>query len=680
MSPRIDILLVDDEPRNIDALEAILDDPSYRLLRAEDADKALKLLLENDVAAIVLDIKMPGVSGFELAKLIKGTKRFREIPIVFLTAYLVEEADIVTGYGTGAVDYLTKPVNPVILRHKVAVFADLFRKTRALAELNDKLEERVAERTTELANERVRLQKIFDEALAALAIIRGDDLRVEIANPRILEMWGTDESVIGKPLLEAVPDLAGQGFDDLLRGVRNTGIAHRGTEVLARHSRNGALVDTYVDFVYVPLPEHDGSIDAVYVHAYEVTDKVKTRRHLEAMREEAEAASRMKDEFLATVSHELRTPLNAILGWATLLQDGTRSAQEQKKALVTIERNAHAQARLIDDILDVSRIIGGRMRLEMRPVLLSALVEAAVDVVAPTAEAKGVRLDTGVSRDVGTILADAHRLQQVLWNLLINAIKFTPSGGTVSLEVDRHEGAVRVVVGDSGAGIAPEHLPYVFDRFRQVDSSTTRKHGGLGLGLAITRHIVELHGGAITVASDGAGRGTTFTAVLPARAVDGLDADAAASRASLSEHPRGKAVAMDALKGVEILVVEDDDDARMLLAEVLEHYGAVVRTADSARAAFAIVETQRVDVLVSDIGMPDEDGYSLMLRVRELPANRGGRVPAIALTAYARQEDAAHAIRVGFQRHLPKPVDPAALVASVVDLVPARARVARAAV
>src|SRR5262249_38649389 len=273
-----DILLVDDESRNIDALEAILDDPSYRLLRAEDADKALKLLLENDVAAIVLDIKMPGVSGFELAKLIKGTKRFREIPIVFLTAYLVEEADIVTGYGTGAVDYLTKPVNPVILRHKVAVFADLFRKTRALAELNDKLEERVAERTTELANERVRLQKIFDEALAALAIIRGDDLRVEIANPRILEMWGTDASVIGKPLLEAVPELAGQGFDELLRGVRKTGIAHRGTEVLARHARSGVLVDTYVDFVYVPLPEHDGSIDAVYVHAYEVTDKVKTRR------------------------------------------------------------------------------------------------------------------------------------------------------------------------------------------------------------------------------------------------------------------------------------------------------------------------------------------------------------------------------------------------------------------
>ncbi len=678
MHDRINILLVDDEPRNIDALEAILEDPSYNLLRAQDADTALKLLLENDVAAIVLDIKMPGVSGFELAQLIKGTKKFRQIPIVFLTAYLVDEADVVAGYGTGAVDYLTKPVNPVILRHKVAVFADLFRKTRALAELNDTLEMRVAERTAELANERARLQTIFDEALAALAILRGDELRVELANPRILELWGKDASVVGKPLLDAVPELRGQGFAEMLRQVRSTGVAHRGTEVLARHMRNGASDEVYIDFVYVPLPQPDGKIDAVYVHAYEVTDKVHTRKRLEELREEAEVASRMKDEFLATVSHELRTPLNAILGWSSLLKDGSRNAQDTKRALATIERNAQAQAKLIDDILDVSRIIGGRMRLEMRPVVVSALVEAARDVVKPSAEAKGVHFEMEVAPDAGLILADADRLQQVLWNLLINAVKFTPKGGRVRLHVDRAEGAIRFVVSDTGAGIAAEHAPFIFDRFRQVDSSTTRKHGGLGLGLAIARHIVELHGGTIAVASPGLGRGATFTATLPARSAEAADGAPAATATAHTERASVRPLAADALGGIEILVVDDDDDARNMVAHALQRYGASVRTASSARAAFAIVETHRLDVLVSDIGMPDEDGFSLVVRIRALPPNAGGTLPAIALTAYARQEDAAHAMRVGFQRHMAKPVDVDALLAAVLELAPPRAAAARA--
>ncbi len=390
-------------------------------------------------------------------------------------------------------------------------------------------------------------------------------------------------------------------------------------------------------------------------------------------REDAEAANRVKDEFLATMSHELRTPLNAILGWASLLRRGTGDQRAVERTLATIERNARAQARLIDDMLDVSRIISGKLRLEMRRVDMNAIVCAAVDVVRPAAEAKGVCLGVNLAPDEGVhrLVGDADRLQQVVWNLLSNAVKFTPPEGTVSVDVERIGSTQRLSVRDTGIGIPREHLPFVFERFRQVDSSTTRRYAGLGLGLAIVRHLVEMHGGTVTVESGGPGLGAAFTVDLPIRPVRQAETDAppeAEVKAAPSIAPSQPA---GALSGVAILVVDDDEDSRLLVERALREAGASVTAVDSARAAIAFIESHRLDLMISDIGMPVEDGFSLMRRVRALPADRGGQTPALALTAYARGEDVQRAHQVGYQCHLAKPADVDTLIRTAAKLVSA---------
>lgn len=378
--------------------------------------------------------------------------------------------------------------------------------------------------------------------------------------------------------------------------------------------------------------------------------------------QETQEANRMKDEFLATVSHELRTPLHAILGWSRLLRTANLDSAAASRALDTIERNAVAQAQLVADILDVSRIVTGKLKLDMRDVPVATVIESALDAVRPTAHAKGIELEATIADPGIAVMADAGRLQQIAWNILSNAIKFTPPGGRVSLEL-RHAGRhAELRVADTGTGIDPDFLPYVFDRFRQADSSTTRSHGGLGLGLAIVRHLTELHGGTVTVESEGRGRGAAFTVRLP---------EIARRRASPPLHHAGVSPSIpdSALLGVRVLAVDDQADTRDLVSATLERYGASVVTAASAREALDLLDAEHLHVLIGDIGMPDEDGYALIRKVRQRTEDENGRVPAIALTAYARREDHDRALDAGYQMHLSKPIDDVDLVRAVATVV-----------
>ena len=389
-----------------------------------------------------------------------------------------------------------------------------------------------------------------------------------------------------------------------------------------------------------------------------------------AARAEAERTSRLKDEFLATLSHELRTPLNAILGWTQVLRDGHADPEDLAHGLGTIERNARVQTQIIEDLLEMSRIISGKVRLDVQRIDLAPVVQASVDTVLPTAEAKGIRLQVILDPAARPVSGDPNRLQQVFWNLLSNAIKFTPKGGRVQVVLERVNSHLEVSVIDTGEGIAPEFLPHAFDRFRQADASTTRRHGGLGLGLAIVKQLVELHGGSVHVHSDGLGQGTTFRVLLPLTVLH----SAAESEGAERRHPRAgssfRPVSSEQfnLAGVKVLVVDDESDARALIKRLLEDRQASVRTAGSAAEAFELIRSERPEVLVSDIGMPEEDGYSLIRRVRALGPEHGGHVPAIALTAYARAEDRLKTIMAGFQVHLAKPVDTMELLALVASL------------
>jgi PAS domain S-box-containing protein len=384
----------------------------------------------------------------------------------------------------------------------------------------------------------------------------------------------------------------------------------------------------------------------------------------ERARQEAEAANRAKDLFLATVSHELRTPLSPIIAWAAMLEQGNLGPERARKAHATILRSARAQAQVIEDLLDISRIISGKMRLAVRPVDLRAVIETAVDVVRPGADAKGLRLQVVLDTETAPISGDADRLQQVVWNLLSNAIKFTPRGGRVTVVLERVNSDAEISVSDTGQGIAADFLPHVFDRFQQADASTTRQFAGLGLGLAIVRHIVEAHGGTIHAESPGVGHGAVFTVKLPLVLIPRTAGEVV--RRHPTQAPLG---AYDAptLGGVRILVVDDEPDSNEVVRTLLADRGAEVRVAASAAQALELLGRWKPDLLVSDVGMPDEDGYSLLSKVRARDDDLAG-LPAIALTAYASVDDRVRLLSAGFARHVPKPVEPMELIAVVAGL------------
>jgi signal transduction histidine kinase/ActR/RegA family two-component response regulator len=406
-------------------------------------------------------------------------------------------------------------------------------------------------------------------------------------------------------------------------------------------------------------------IAGLAAHAAIAVDNAHLYREAQEARTAAEAAGRVKDEFLATLSHELRTPLTAIVGWAYLLQRGQLAPNEVSVAIDTIIRNANAQNQIIDELLDVSRIVTGKLQLDLQPVEIGAVVKAAIGTVTPAADAKSVLLHLIQDPAGSSVMGDPERLQQVFWNLLSNAVKFTPKNGRVRVSVQSIGSHVEVAVADNGLGIDAAFLPHVFNRFSQRDSSSTRSVRGLGLGLAIARQLVELHGGSIQAESPGAGQGSTFTVKFPRSPVTATPANGRIY--SHADRSVGLEEAPD-LTGIRVLIVEDDDDARALVAKVLEGQGASVEAVSSAREALDVLEKERIDVLLSDIEMPGTDGYQLIRELRLRPSRQGGSVPAAALTAYARTEDRLRALRAGFQLHLSKPVQPAELITVVASL------------
>ena len=433
----------------------------------------------------------------------------------------------------------------------------------------------------------------------------------------------------------------------------------------------------WANVIITALRDKDGTLRGFGKVTRDLTERKKAEeQRLQLAREqvaraEAEAASRSKDEFLATISHELRTPLNAILGWSRMIRGLKLDENKFDRGLSTIERNAKLQSQLIDDLLDVSRIISGKLRLTVIPVELPQIIEAAIDSIRPAAEARGIRLQVTLDTNSGLVSGDPDRLQQVVWNLLSNAVKFTDKGGRVQVRLERINSHIEITVSDTGRGISPAFLPYVFDRFRQADSSITRMQGGLGLGLAIVRHLIELHGGSVKAYSPGEGQGSTFSLQLPVLIVHGsgrLAVNAEEANVANAEQQLDFG-SFPSLEGLMILVVDDESDARELMTIILEERNARVTTVASAAEAYETLEWLKPDLIISDIGMPGEDGYSLIRNVRLKEAReKQGWKPAIALTAHARVEDRLRALSAGFQAHVAKPVEPAELVAVIASL------------
>ncbi|MBA3354919.1 MAG: response regulator [Pyrinomonadaceae bacterium] len=531
--------------------------------------------------------------------------------------------------------------------------------------------------TAEQAFHLVRLSRYFSElSPQPMVAVEGKTHIVRYLNAAFSRLVGKEATeLVGRPFAEAVPEGEENRCLSLFDRVYRTGTP----EILVEqeHCQTSPVYWSYSVWAILGADERPVG---VMIQVTDTTEMAIFRGQVMAMNEQlllsatrqhelteaAERANHLKDEFLATLSHELRTPLTSIVGWAEMLGNPKLDSVASLRAIEVIRRNARMQVQMIDDLLDASRIITGKLRLSMQPVDLGTIIIAAVDGLRPAAEAKEMRLKLQLDSPAGQVSGDPDRLQQVAWNLISNAIKFTPKGGRLIVGLNRVESHVEVRVSDTGIGIAPGFLPHVFDRFRQADATTTRAFGGLGLGLAIVRQLVELHGGTVRVDSEGEGLGSTFTVSLPLLAVRGALSD------SGSAQPEFKLPEFDCppeLNGLRVLVVDDEVDTCELLQVILESCGAHVKTARSAAAALEAVAEEVFDVLISDIGMPDEDGYSLIAKVRALGKERGGKVPAAAaLTAYAGEEDRIRVLQSGFQIHVPKPISPSELVAVVANL------------
>ncbi len=656
------VLLVDDRADKLMALEALLTDGDHRVVTARSGKEALRALLRDEFAVILLDVSMPQLDGFETATLIRGRASSEKTPIIFMTALTDLEAGMARGYSLGAVDYIQLPVEPEVLKAKVSVFVELYRtreQVRAQAEALRRRQEREhAQRLAEAAgrlDEETRRNRFFTLAPDMLGIAGLDG--------RLRQLNGSWERALGIPSDELCsrpcPEFLHPDDQDAMREQLRSLAEGAPTARFENRHRHGDGSYRWLSWTAAPFREEG----LVYVFVRDITfRKVAEEERLQLVREQearraAERENKIKDHFLATLSHELRSPLTPILGWTTLLRSGQLGEEEKPRALEVIERNVRLQAQLIDDLLDVSRIVSGKLRMDLRTVDMRGVIEAALDTVRTAAEQREVDLVVDLGQEPAPVVGDQERLQQVVWNLATNAVKFSPRGSTVRVQLELLDVTVRLRVRDEGIGISPEFLPHVFDRFQQAASGTTRSHGGLGLGLAIVRHIVHAHGGTTAAASEGLGHGASFTVVLPR-----------GGEVALAEAPTDAApdeARRSALSGRTVLVVDDEESVRELLGVVLERHGARVVLASSVREAVACFEAERPDLLMSDIAMPEADGYSLANRLR-LQAEDA--VPSVALTAYAAPEDAARALAVGYRAHLAKPVDPGVVVQTLVGL------------
>lgn len=519
----------------------------------------------------------------------------------------------------------------------------------------------------------------LDVAPHLAAIIESsDDIIVSKTLEGIITSWNpaaerilgyTTDEAVGQNIRMIIPRERWPEEDDVLARIgRGERVDHFET---VRQAKDGRLL--HISLTVSPVRDVTGRIVGASKVARDITERKlaeKERERLlglaEEAREKAEEANRLKDEFLAVVSHELRSPLNAITGWASLLKTGRLSDEQAQRAIDTIQRNAQVQNQMIADLLDVSRIVSRRLRLDIRPFHLIDVIEEAIEVVRPAAAAKSIRLQTFLDPGAGPVAGDPDRLQQVITNLLSNSMKFTPKEGRVQVTLQRVNSHVEIVVSDTGEGIAPEVLPFIFERFRQGGTGSNREYGGLGLGLTIARHLAELHGGSVTARSEGHGKGAQLTITLPLMAA--IQAPDTTEDRSHPTAPQTLRANTPSLSGLKILVVDDEPDARDVISLVLSSAGAEVQLAESAASALELVESWHPDVLVSDIGMPNEDGFILMRKLRALPPERGGNTPAIALTAFARTQDRLNVLSAGYQMHVPKPIEQLELLTVVASV------------
>ena len=688
---KVNILAVDDSPEKLLAISALLSELNQNVVTATSGRDALRFLLHQEFAVVLLDVNMPGMDGFETAALIRQRKSSQHTPIIFVTSY-GDDTHASRGYSLGAVDYILAPVEPEVLKTKVMVFVELYRKTAQVRLQAQSLERRALQlqeltRASLAINSALSLDRMLQVVTDHAREILGAHQAVAVAAAD--QKWSAPRSATSlsrkyehegeRPVLRdraallallsrlrktirlTRADLEGSSrWEEYLAGDRPLRLDWLAAPLAGRDGRTMGVLHL-LDKIEGAFTEEDEAILTQLAQMCSIAME-------NTLNAEAREANRIKDEFLTTLSHELRTPLSAILGWTRTLRAGKLGPEKTGHGLEVIERNVLAQTRLIDDLLDVSRIITGKLRLQVRPTLLLSVVEAAIEAVRPAADAREIEIDLqqGDPGREDHVLGDPDRLQQVLWNLLSNAIKFTPPKGKVEVLLALAGPSYEICVRDTGRGIEPEFLPRVFERFHQADSSTTRTHGGLGIGLAIARHLVELHGGSISAQSEGKDRGSTFVVHLPrvAVGVTAPERPAAVFREALPAQTHGAAD----LSRLRILVIEDEPDSRELIVETLRLCGGEVAAASSAREALQFLEKLLPDVLVSDIGMPEQDGYELIRQVRQLPPERGGKVPALALSAYVREEDRLRARSAGFQRHLAKPFEPADLIACVAQL------------